>query len=170
LTHVPRVDYLCTKECTFAKDESSVMSKMDDIEKKLDGRITHVIVGSWAVVLLLLGWMGVGTGYLMTMRGDIQAIKQYEKDHGGEIVKNIESPATKEQLAANLSLVSAQIQVARSENHKPDRKNLAGLQGALQIASREHPDIPEVWQADAQLVSYKSTGYGTRQRDLPPCD
>jgi hypothetical protein len=134
--------------------EASV-GKIEDVEKRLGRRINGSLGVAGAVILILLGWLGTGTAYLISMNGDIHAIKQYEKDRGGEIVKGIENPKSPEQLTANLALASAQIRVARSEHRKADGIKLAAIQEAILHASREHADLPETWQAAVQLVDYK---------------
>jgi len=153
---------------TQLKNEVS-MDKIENVEKRLADRITRTVIGAWAVVLLLISWLGFVTVNLFPMRGDIQALKQYEKDHGGEIVRNIENPENTEQLAANLSLAAAQLQVARSEHIQPNAAKLRNLQSALIKVATEYPNLPETWQASVQLVNYKFQNQSAPSPPLPNC-
>jgi hypothetical protein len=127
------------------------VARVDEVENRFAR--TEKLAG--AVLLVLLSWMAAGTTFLVSMHGDIQAIKQNAKDHGGEIVENIANPKGDAQLAANLALAGAQIQVARSENRPSDPRKLQQLQSVIAKAAETHPNVPEAWQAAAQLVSYR---------------
>lgn len=152
-----------TAEPSF--DEALPVAKLDVLENRL---ATMIKIAAFAVPVLL-GWLGVGTYFLFMLHGDIQAIKQNAKDRGNDIVRNIETPASSAQLAANLALAGAQLQVARSEGRNPDPKKLEALQNAIANASQTHPEIPESWQAAVQLVNYKYRPQSTPALPLQNC-
>src|ERR1035441_6780642 len=110
-----------------------------------------------AVATLLMGWCGWLSVTLFGMKGDIQAIKQKIADGGnGAIVTALHNPSSLQQLAANLGMVSSQVRVARVEERPPNLERLSKLSGAVKDAAVAYPDIPEVWQAEAELISYRS--------------
>lgn len=144
---------------------SSVHDRVDGVEKRF-GLLIKVGGG---ITLTFLTWIGVGTAYLFSMHGDIQAIKQYETDHGAQIVKDIESPTNAAQLARNLSIAAAQIQLARAENRSPNPSKLKPLENAVLKQSTEHPELPQTWQAAAELASYRTSNI-VRPAPLPDCN
>ena len=130
---------------------------LKDLEIRLDKQINRSVKGAWAVVVILVGWLGIGTTYLLSMHGDIQAIKQSLKDNGlGEIVAKLQSPKSPAQLQAALTLTTGQLQTARAEGKKPDAKKLNKLAGAIAGVIYQNRDLPEAWQAASTLVSYRS--------------
>jgi hypothetical protein len=135
----------------------------------------HRIIGG-SIIAWLLGITLIGGKYILSIQGDIQAvqgdvkaIKQSAKDHGGEIVQDIENPKTTEQQAANLSLAAAQLKVATAENRPPNEGKLLLLQKAIAKQSTEHPELPETWQAAVQLVNYKFRSTSPLVSTLPNC-
>lgn len=148
----------------------ALVGKIEDAETRLEKQISNLTKGGWAVIGILLGWLALGTSYIVSMHGDIQAIKQYEKDHGGEIVYNIEHPKSSEQLVANLELAKAQMRAAQQNGQIPDQRKLARLQSAVAVAALEHDDLPEAWSAGAEIVSYRSQASHPSPGQLAPCD
>jgi hypothetical protein len=118
-------------------------------------------VGAWCV------WLSVT---VIGMGGDVRAIKQSIADEGSQIVRNIENPKSTEQLAANLSLATARLQIARSEDKSPNSTKLKPLRKALEKQSMDHPDLPETWKAVATLASYQTYKPLEKSGSLPDCD
>lgn len=146
------------------------MGKPGDVETRLENQIKDAVHSARWFAAFLVAWLGAGTYFLISAMGDIRAIRQNLKDRGSEIVNNIEHPKTTEDLAANLTLASAQIQVARAEHRKPDSSKLASLQHAIADAASEHTDLPAAWSAAAELISYRSSALHEFPQRLPPCD
>ena len=106
---------------------------------------------------IVIGWLGAGTYFLYTQGGDIRAMKQKFSDSGiGPIV----SKATGSGLQKNLTIVAAQVQVARSAGKKAvsinSKRDATSLSNSVADIAAEDPDTPQVWDAAAQLISYRS--------------
>lgn len=120
---VREVDNGSSPEFTSEED----MAKTDDIQKSV-ARLEKTF---WAVLLVLLGWLGTLSTMIYGLHGDLQAIKQKIADGGnGAIVSALQHPTSPQQLAANLGLVSSQVRVARIAGTKPDPKKVMSLSEA----------------------------------------
>ena len=146
------------------------MGKPGYVETRLENQIKDAVVSARWFAAFLVAWLGAGTYFLISAMGDIRAIKQNLRDRGSEVVNNIEHPRTTDELAANLTLASAQIQLARAEHRKPDSSKLASLQHAIADAASEHTDLPAAWSAAAELISYRSSALHEFPQHLPPCN
>jgi hypothetical protein len=128
------------------------------------------------LAVLGFGWLTWASLAIISIKGDMQAIKQKIKDGGlGDIVSELKEPKSNQQLQANLSTVTAQIQTARINGEHPDEKKVEALSGALSQVVRHNPDLPEVWRAASELISYRSLNVPLDQRtgvsdvNLPNC-
>jgi hypothetical protein len=138
----------------------------------LESRTLRIEVTLGIVGVPLLAWVGWVSLTLFSLKGDTQAIKQKLADGGiGSIVSTLQNPNSPQQLVrAKLGLVSSQVQVARIEGKKPEVEKLAQLSSAVRAAAIRNPEIPEVWQAASELVSYRSQSQAEPlPKDLPNC-
>lgn len=123
------------------------------------------IVGGVAGATFLLGISALAWCYHLGNK--VAAIEQQLADGGNaRIVADLKNPKSQQELQANLSTVIAQVQTARVNGTKPNAKKVEALSGALTHVIQSDPQLPEAWQAAAQLVSFKSSPQG-RPVDTP---
>jgi len=136
---------------------------------KIEGSLVtiKVMVGllSLLVVPALLGAIAFG--------GSIaQRVSHLEGEKGdplGATVKGIESPGSRQQLDANLALLTGQILVDRAEGRKPKEQNIIKISSAVKVASENNPDDPEVWRTATRLVGYRFGTTSTLPPAMPNC-
>lgn len=87
----------------------------------------------------------------------------------GDIVSELRTPKSPEQLQANLTTVTGQIQTARLNGAKPDSKKVDALSGALSQVVHSNPELPGAWQAAVQLVNFKYQPLIENTSSLPNC-
>jgi len=121
-------------------------------------------LGGFAVVAGLgaLGWcynLGVKVGKL----------EQADHEHGIDIVAQLQSPASTEQLETNLIAVTAQIETAKVEGKLPDQSKVRPLSSVLSGVLKNNPDMPRAWNAATQLVNYRFQPSGKDLSSLPDC-
>jgi hypothetical protein len=113
---------------------------------------TAAAIAKWVLgifIPLVIGW-----GAYITM--NVIAMKQQLADGGNtKLVTELKAPKSPDQLRANLSMVSAQIQTAKANGTKPDAKKVQALSTALSQVVQRDPELPEAWQTAFQLVSYR---------------
>ncbi len=111
-----------------------------------------------AVTLVALGiWSAWLTVNLHRTARDLQAVKQKISDGGlGSIVAQLGEPKSSEQLAAILAIIASEVRYDRAGDRPPKLANLTKLSSAVKQVAIKSPEIPEVWQAAFQLVSYRS--------------
>jgi hypothetical protein len=111
-----------------------------------------------AVTLVALGaWSAWLTVTLHRTVRDLQAVKQRAADGGlGGIVAQLQEPKSSEQLAAILAIIASEVRYDRAGDRPPKLANLIKLSSAVKQVAMKSPEIPEVWQAAFQLVSYRS--------------
>jgi hypothetical protein len=117
-----------------------------------------------------LAWVSV---VLFNMHGDISAIKQAEKINGTEIVNRLEKPSSIDQLKHDLEVTSAKLELQKltvNPKTKVEPSSFKGLDAALLQVTKSPPDLPQAWNAAAQLISYKSATLTPTPTSLPPCD
>jgi hypothetical protein len=84
-------------------------------------------------------------------------------------VKGLESPVSDATLAADLQLLSAQIRVDEVRKAQAKPENVQMLASALTEVTKKHPELPETWQAAAQLVNYKYQAQDKSVSELSNC-
>jgi len=88
---------------------------------------------------------------------NVIAIKQQLADGGNtKLVAELKAPKSAEQLQANLSTAIAQIQTARVQRKQPSVGKLDALSTAITDVAKREPKLPQVWQAESELISYRS--------------
>jgi len=121
-----------------------------------------------AVATIGCTWLSWTSITLFSIKADLQAIKQKMKDGGlGEIVAELKSPSSSEQLKANLLTVTAQMQMARVNGEKPDKKKVQALSNAISGVVQKEPQVAEAWRAAAELITFRSSQ--EQRSDLKIC-
>jgi len=87
-----------------------------------------------------------------------------------QLLAELKTPKSPEQLRANLTTVTAQIETVRANGVKPSTRKITDLSEALSHVVRNNPELEETWQATAQLVSLKSDLLNPEAGKLKPCD
>lgn len=122
-----------------------------------------------AVATIGCAWLSWASVTLFSIKADLQALKQDIADHGfGQIVADLKKPKSADQLRANLTTITAQIQTDRVEGKQPDKNKVDTLSKALAQVIQRDPQLPEAWQAAGELISYRSSS-GSSEVALPPC-
>ena len=150
---IPTFDYDSEQDVTIATDLATLKEKVDNNIKFF-----------WGVVAFGFVWLGAVSLELWTIHGQLA-------DGGNtKLITELKTPKSPEQLRANLSMVSAEIQTARANGTKPDAKKVQALSSALSQVVQRNPSLPEAWQTAFQIVSYRSEPIETRiSGDLPNC-
>ena len=109
------------------------------------------------VIMTILGTVVLGFGsWMWYITTNVVAIKQQLADGGNkQIVAELRTPKSPQQLLANLSTVIAQVQTARSDGKAADLEKVSSISSALAEVIQRNPNLPEAWQAAANLVDYK---------------
>jgi hypothetical protein len=144
--------------------------RIDNLHKQV--KFLLKLVGS-VFAICFLPWIGWVSLSLNSMNGDIRAIKQAEKINGTEIVNRLEKPPSIDQLKHDLEVTSAKLELQKltvNPKTKVEPSSFTGLDTALLQVTKNHPDLPQAWNAAAQLVSYKSATLTSTPASLPPCD
>ena len=114
---------------------------------------TSASIAKWVLgifIPLVIGW-----GAFITI--NVIAMKQSLADGGNtKLVTELKAPKSPEQLQANLSTVTAQIQTARVDGKRPDSKKVAALSGALAQVVSSYPTLSEGWHTAGELISYRA--------------
>jgi hypothetical protein len=132
---------------------------------KIEGSLT-----SLKGLVVLLFPILIGFGYYVGRLGERVSHLEGEKgDPLGATIRGIESPGSRQQLDANLALLTGQILVDQVEGRKPKSENLIKISSAVKVASDNSPDDPEVWRAAMQLVDYKFQTRPVPSLPLPNC-
>ena len=140
-------------------DEEKMPNQAERLAK-LEGSTTLIGYVIMVLVPSLLFW-----GWYIT--SNVIAIKQQLADGGNkQIVAQLHSPQSSEKLRAALSTVIAQVQTSRADGQKPNPVKIGALSRALSQVVKKDPELPEAWQAAAELISY-DTSYPSAVR-VPP--
>jgi hypothetical protein len=117
----------------------------------LETSIGHIKGVAYVLITLLIPWAAYITINVISM-------KQSMVDGGNtKLVADLRAPKSPQQLQANLSTVIAQVQNARLAGKPPNPKNIEAVSIALADVVRKQPDVPEGWNAAAQIISYRSS-------------
>ena len=128
---------------------------------------TTASIAKWVLgifIPLVIVW-----GAFVTM--NVIAIKQQLADgNNTKLVTELETPKSPQQLQANLTTVTAQIQTARVNGIKPNEKKVVALSRAISQVVVHNPDLPEAWHATTELISYRSEIAHPTPEHLPSCN
>jgi hypothetical protein len=120
----------------------------------------------WALGILvpsLLGWVWFITS-------NVIAMKQQLADGGNtKLVAELKEPKSPDQLRASLNTVIAQVQTAQAAGKMPDANKAQALSTAISQVVQKNPQLPEAWNAAAELVSYKTLILHPKRAHLAPC-
>jgi len=141
----------CLSYATIFSQECEI--EMASQPERLASLETKFQILAWVTAIfvpLVLAW-----GAYITV--NVIAMKQALVDGGvTKLVAELKNPNSRQQLQANLTTITAQIQTARVKGKKPDTQKVEALSSALAQVVQRNPELPEAWQAAAQLVSYES--------------
>ena len=153
-------DAMATVE-SLNKEISTLAQRVTAVETEL--RIWGRIIGGFAGAGLLAGLGALG--WSVHIGNKVTAIEQQLVDGGNtKLVAELKDPKSKQQLQANLTTVTAQIQTARANGIKPNAPKVAALSEALSQVIQRNPDVSEAWQAATELVTYRSAQPATVQK------
>lgn len=133
-------------------------------------------VASMRGALKVVGTLGtiaiVGAfGWCWHLGNKVTAIEQQLADGGNtRLVTQLKNPQSSEQLKASLNTVIAQVQTAKVEGKPPNSEKVQALTTALSQVISKDPDMPEAWNAAAELISYKTENAKPDVGSLPRCD
>jgi hypothetical protein len=112
---------------------------------------------------------------LGTLDTEVGKLKQAIADGGTrEIVSQLEKAKSPLVVAAQMSLISAQVHAAIADGKKPNQEKISALAPAIGNAAGKYPDLPETWSAVSTLVNYRTSEVnfpdGQTTSSLPDCD
>jgi hypothetical protein len=120
-----------------------------------------MVIGGFSGAALLAGLGALSWCYHLGTK-----VAVIESGGDTKLVTELKTPKSHEQLRANLSMVTPQVETARANGIKPNTKKAKALSDALSLVIKRDPDIPQVWQAASELISYRySFSEGV---ELPP--
>jgi hypothetical protein len=167
ITSLDETVWTVENECPPLESDEPMASEKDfrDLSKEVASIKTTLDIWKWIVsglavaALAAVGWCW----HLSTVVAVLQT--------GGntQLLTELKEPKSPGQFRANLYTVIAQIETARAEGKQPDQKKMAALSDALSRAVQSHPEVPETWQAAAQLVDYKFQSISTVSTPLRNC-
>ncbi len=144
-------------ELIFPLESAGTMASQLERIASLETTASHAKWVLGIFIPLVIIW-----GAFITM--NVIAMKQRIEDGGNtRLVTELKSPKSPEQLKANLTTITAQIQTARANGVKPDEKKIQSLAGALTEVVKKDPQSPEAWMAAAELVSFRSPSLENQQ-------
>jgi hypothetical protein len=127
---------------------------------------TTVKIAKWILGIFIpavIAW-----GAFVTV--NVVEMKQALLDGGTtKLVAELKSPASPEQLRANLTTVIAQVQTANANGRKPDSQKVQAISAALSKVVQSNPGLPEAWSAAAEVVSFRNEISHPNLPALPEC-
>jgi hypothetical protein len=139
-------------------NQAELTSRLDILEERVKNHIKFF----WTIVAA--GFVCLGALALLvyntrpTVGGDAR------------LVHELEAPKSPQQLQANLSTITAEIQTARVEGRRPNPRRTELLSVALSKVVEHNPDLSEAWSTTAELISYRSQTMRPAPKQLPRCD
>jgi hypothetical protein len=131
---------------------------------------------TWATVLgfaavILIGLLGWGGSQLYTLNANVGKLSGQVSSLTPKAISDLFAADTnnKEIIARNAQLAAALISSARKSSLRSNKKELAISSLALSQLVTRHSDISELWQASAQLASYRSELASSISANLPNC-
>jgi len=123
----------------------------------------------WAFSVLSAWLVGLSL-VIGDIRSDLKAIRQSAKDHGQEIVSQLEHP--KSQVATDIALLDVTTDAKRAtiEKRSINPSKLSPIVAAVTNLTRSNPSSNETWAAASALISYQSLSRASFQTaDSKPC-
>jgi hypothetical protein len=160
------------------RESTQVVKKMADSIAKIDGRVIRVeesrkyVFWTLAVSLPIIFAMLAGIGAeLIHMNG---ALSGLAAQVGGMTQSTINSllsspNPTKEEVAQNAATAATVIADARRNKIRSDLSELNKSGEQLLSLTDKYSDVPSVWNASAQLISYKSEQTVNLRPSIPEC-
>lgn len=115
-----------------------------------------------AALIAAITW-GYNTG------ARVGKIEQALQQSGTNIVAQITSPKSAEQLNATLLTVTAQVATAKAEGKAPDPKKIQPIADALSKVVKDNPTLPHAWEAAVEVVDYRFQPSSKEVSSLPDC-
>jgi len=133
---------------------------------------TTLSIGKWIAGLLAsavvtIGIIALSWSYNIGVR--VGKLEQADQQRGIQIVAQLKSPQSPQQLQANLTTVTAQIETAKAEGKPPDSSKVQPLSKALSDVLKKNPDLPVAWNTAMQLVNYRFSPSSLDVSTLPSC-
>lgn len=129
--------------------------------------IVKWIAGVLASAVVTIGIIAMTWCYNIGVR--VGKLEQADAQRGIQIVAQLKSPQSAQQLQANLTTVTAQIETAKAEGKAPDASKVQPLSNAISDVVKKNPDSPVAWNTAMQLVNYRFSPKTTDLSSLPDC-
>jgi hypothetical protein len=138
---------------------ASVSERLGVLEEK----VTNHIKFFWVVVGAGFLWLGaLSTFYVLTNR-NLSNVAQLQADAPSRVVISLlGQTSSREEAETRLSAAASVIQSAKVGSVRPDAEALKSVSDKLATAQGQYPELPQVWEATAAFVTYKS------EVSLPP--
>jgi hypothetical protein len=137
----------------------------------------NATVASVFGVLLTLGIGAVVAvnSRLNTIDVELGKIKQSIADGGAhEIVSQLKSATSPAEVAAQMTVIKGQIQLATAQGKKANQEKITTLTPAIAEAAHKYPEVAESWSTLSTLVTSRTSTVkfptGVTEDQLPDCD
>ncbi len=124
-------------------------------------------------MLLAGAWLQLGSR-IGALEVEIGKVKQAIADGGThEIVSQLGNAKTPDQVAANMTVIRGQVQLALANGNAPNQEKINTLAPAVVKIAKEYPSVTESWQAVAALATFKTASLLRSESvsgGLPDCD
>src|SRR5215831_12259731 len=133
---------------------------------------TALGIGKWISGILASAVVTIGIiafSWCYNIGVKVGRLEQADQQRGTQIVADLKAPKSQQQLQANLTTVTAQIETARAEGKRPDPSKVKPLSSVLSEVVKKNPDMPSAWNAAMQLVNYRFQPTFGNISSLPDC-
>jgi len=143
--------------------ELATAAELTTIVATLDERVKNHIRFFWTAVGFGFLWLAGITTLVVHTNGSVDRVERSQVNVAAQIVSSLldRAVASKEDEASKLSAVSAILRSAPVERIKPDAPLLDKVSLKISESQGQYPDLPQVWQATAALITYKSGSSAT---------
>jgi hypothetical protein len=138
---------------------------------RIEERFASLVSGLKIAGFVLLGLLSWGGTQLYILNGNVSRLGGQVSSLTPRALSDLFTNATenKENIARNAQLAAVLVSSARQSSLRSNKKELAISSAQLSQLVTRHSDVPELWQASAQLASYRSELENTLPANLPDC-
>ena len=133
---------------------------------------TALNIGKWIAGGLGVAVLTIGIGaftWCYNIGVQVGKLEQADLQRGVELVSELKAPKSQQQLQANLTTITAQIETAKADGKPPDASKVQPLSSVLSNVVRNNPDMPTAWNAAMELVNYRFQPTSQDISRLPDC-
>jgi hypothetical protein len=147
----------------FPERTLATAAELTTIVATLDERVKNHIRFFWTAVAFGFLWLAAITGLVIRTNGSVDRVERAQADAPAQIAARLlDKPVgSRDDEASRLSAVAAILRSAPVGRIKPETPVLDEVSLKLSASQGQYPDLPQVWQATAALITYKSGSSAT---------